>query len=134
MKVADEGKFHHVEKTENGATKRSERDSDDKSCRNSGILHTLPESANGEKQNRKVFDREGKSAHAPINATSFIVTKGTQFPLFTTKNMGATGAIKISGDSDKLRPKSHNADKDVFGTGARLRILGAYRAPENIVG
>lgn len=60
-----------------------------------------------------------------IDPESCIVTRGTQFHLFTTKNMGATGATKSCGNSEEMRPKSpggHRLDK------ARLRISGAYRA------
>jgi hypothetical protein len=82
-------------------------------------------------QIKKVLESEGKSAHMAINATGAIGTNGTQFGLFTTKNMGATGALKFVGNLKRYVPKVLAA---IGRTGARLNISGAYRVPENIVG
>jgi len=46
-------------------------------------------------------------------------TISTQFSPFTTKNMGATGAIKISRNSEEVRPKSPGDNRL---DGARLSI------------
>ncbi len=70
-----------------------------------------------------------ENRHKRVNAMSTI---STQFDKFTTNNMGATEAIKISGNSDDLRTKSTSGSRL---EGARRRILGAYRVlAENIVG
>ena len=64
-------------------------------------------------------------------------TNSTHFNLFTTKNMGATEPLKISGNSDEVRTETTDENDinnwlDKGRPGAYSRHIG-YRS-ENIVG